>query len=193
MKKALFLSISTGYGHHMAAQNAMRELEEKGWQCEMLDAYGYISPALSSTISKGFLMSSKYAIPIYSKVYRMFELNDGHRPEYSTAKFTHKLYSIKLKKYIENFNPDVVVCTHVFAALMVSQIKERAYKTFGIITDFTIHPYWEDTNLDYYVIASEFLTHMAQIKQIDTNKLLPFGIPIAPKFSENISKTIIII
>jgi len=81
----------------------------------------------------------------------------------------------------------VIICTHVFAALLVTYLAERfeiPVKTIGIVTDFTIHPYWEDTNLDYYVTASEFLTHAGSKKGIPREKFKPFGIPIDPKFAE---------
>ena len=38
--------------------------------------------------------------------------------------------------------------------------------TVGIVTDFTIHPYWEDTHLDYYVTPSEGLNIQALKKGI---------------------------
>ena len=31
-------------------------------------------------------------------------------------------------------------------------------KSIGIVTDFTIHPFWEDADLDY-VTANELLNH----------------------------------
>src|SRR5690606_15453107 len=61
-------------------------------------------------------------------------------------------------------------------------------KSIGIVTDFTIHPFWEDADLDYYVTANELLNHQASKKGIDTSKILPIGIPIHPKFGKKMDK-----
>ena len=61
-------------------------------------------------------------------------------------------------------------------------------KTVGIVTDFTIHPYWEDSELDYYVIASEVLIIQGMKKGFPESKFLPIGIPISPKFEKKMNK-----
>ena len=61
--------------------------------------------------------------------------------------------------------------------------------TIGIITDYTIHPYWENVPyIDYVVTASELLHHRALRRGIEPNRLLHFGIPIHPKFNHEISR-----
>ncbi len=63
-------------------------------------------------------------------------------------------------------------------------------KTFGIVTDFTVHPYWEDvTNLDYIVIPSERLGWQCRKKGFKNSQILPFGIPINKKFETKIEKS----
>ena len=61
--------------------------------------------------------------------------------------------------------------------------------TVGIITDYTLHPYWEEVpRVEYIVTASELLTHRALKKGIAASRILPFGIPIHPKFNVPISQ-----
>ncbi|HZJ57723.1 MAG TPA: glycosyltransferase, partial [Clostridia bacterium] len=87
--------------------------------------------------------------------------------------------------FLGDFRPDIVICTHVFAAQIINYLQRKGTidtKSIGIITDFTIHPFWEGTDLDFYVTANELLTWQASKKGIDTKKILPIGIPIHPKF-----------
>jgi processive 1,2-diacylglycerol beta-glucosyltransferase len=57
------------------------------------------------------------------------------------------------------------------------------------VTDFTVHPLWEETrNLDYYVIPNELLEFQMIRKGLDPEKLLPYGIPIKPQFSKSVEK-----
>ena len=92
----------------------------------------------------------------------------------------------KLDTYLDEYKPDVIVCTHIFAAQIVTQIRQKGYstRTIGIVTDYTIHPFWEETDLDYYIIANELLTRQAVKKGLPEEKLKPFGIPIFRKFSQ---------
>lgn len=69
-------------------------------------------------------------------------------------------------------------------------ILDESVKTVGIVTDFTVHPFWEETNLDYYVTASELLNYQMVKKGIPEEKILPFGIPVHPEiFKENFQST----
>jgi UDP-N-acetylglucosamine:LPS N-acetylglucosamine transferase len=55
-------------------------------------------------------------------------------------------------------------------------------KTYGIITDFTVHPFWESTGIDYYVTPDALLNQQMSKKGITEEKILPYGIPIKEKF-----------
>ena len=102
------------------------------------------------------------------------------------------LVHLKFARIITDFNPDVLVCTHVFAAQLINEIKKRGLlstRTIGIITDYTIHPYWENVPyIDYIVTASELLHHRSLKRGITADRLLHFGIPIHPKFSKPITR-----
>ena len=62
------------------------------------------------------------------------------------------------------YDPDIIVATHVFSAIAMGYLKKcypvRA-KTIAIVTDFTMHPFWEEADVDYYVLASELLSYQA--------------------------------
>ena len=106
-------------------------------------------------------------------------------------KITTNILARRLLKLVRREDPDVIICTHIFAALLVSYLSghiDVKAKTIGIVTDFTIHPYWEDTRLDYYVTASELLTNQGIKKGIPARKFLPIGIPIDPKFARSLSR-----
>ena len=187
--KVLLLTVTAGQGHNQAAKSLCEYLSEAGIENSYLDVFEYINPVLKEALSHGYIMSTKRFSKLYGKFYRFAECG-GNRERYMN-KIVNQIMSRKLIGFIEETAPDVIVCTHVFAALLVSAIKHKMspdIKTIGIVTDFTIHPYWEDTVIDYYVTASELLGHQAKKRGIPSNKLLPIGIPIKPKFSSKVSK-----
>ncbi len=188
--KGLIFSITTGQGHNQTAKVMAEELQKKGVMCKYMDVYEYIHPKLSESLSKLYLMSTKNIPKMYGTGYRMMEMREAGNP-HVLPKLTNTLLARKLLKLLRAEEPDFIICTHVFAALLVTYLKEHFPKkihTIGIVTDFTIHPFWEDTELDYYVTASELLGNQGIKKGIPPEKLKPFGIPIDPKFSVKRSK-----
>lgn len=190
--RVLTLSITTGQGHNQVAKTLCEYLEESGAETMVLDALEYINPMLKESVSRGYLMSTKHAPKIYGKFYRLAEKRDIESKEGRLGRLTNSILSRKLIKFINDYAPDVIVCTHVFAALLIKHVGDKLnedIRTVGIVTDFTIHPYWEDTVLDYYVVANHLLVNQAIKKGIKREKIITTGIPIHPKFATKQEKT----
>lgn len=184
--KVLVLSITTGEGHNTTAKAIRDELIARGAECEFLDAYGYINPALRSFISEGYLFSSSKAKYLYAKSYRHCEKRKKSG-RFSLSRLVHKSLAKKLFKYIKAYDPDVIVYTHIFAGMLVDILKNRPAfraKTVGIVTDFVFHPYWEEAvHTDKIVIANDLLKMQAKVRGYNDSQIAPIGIPIHSKFA----------
>lgn len=188
--KALVLTISTGQGHHKTARAISDYLQTRGIESEVVDAYKYFNSALSDFLEKGYLLTTKYARGMYGSTYSIEERRD-HTGKINMVDLTGKIVEKRFLEYVSKVNPDVIICTHVFAANLVSKYKATYgsdVRTFGIVTDFTVHPYWEVPELDYYVIANSLLEEQMINKGISKEKILPLGIPIDNKFSVSVDK-----
>ena len=187
--KALVMSVSAGQGHNQTAKIICDCLERCDISAEFLNTFEFINPLLSDSVEKGYLLSTKNLPKIYGKVYSHAEKRD-HNPEANLISISHittALLAQKLKKYISQYAPDVIVCTHVFAAMLVTYLKSSTgldAKTIGIITDFTVHPFWETCDLDIYVTASELMNYQMERKGLPAERINPIGIPIDPKFAK---------
>lgn len=192
--KALILSISTGQGHHATGQAIENEFKNRGVECETLDAYEYIEPILSHLVSRGYLLSTAYAKKISSKLYDIVVKKNKPLKKFSVPKLTNTVWAKDLREYIEASKPDVIICTHVLSAILINIMREKdwldsAVVTVGVVTDFTLHPLWEEARmLDYYVTPTDLLEFQMEKKGLDINKMLPIGIPIRPRFSERIDR-----
>jgi processive 1,2-diacylglycerol beta-glucosyltransferase len=188
--KVLILSISTGQGHHATGQATQNSFQQKGVDCEILDAYEYIEPILSHLVSRGYLLSTAYAKKISSTLYDLVVKKNKPLKKYSVPKLTNTLWAMDLTTYIAEAKPDVIICTHVLSAILVHIMKEKQWisgsvLTVGIVTDFTLHPLWEEARLlDYFVTPTDLLEFQMKKKGLAAEKMLPIGIPIKPKFSE---------
>ena len=184
--KLLIMSVKAGYGHHSAAKAIIERFEKHGHECRMLDIFEYISKKLGDSIQDGYLLSTKFLPTPYGKVYGRLDKKNEPYDRYSAPVLVSHLAAKKLEGYIKEFEPDFVIGTHSFAGMIMTEMEELeilACPTLGIVTDFTIHPFWESTLLDYYVTPSGALTYEMLRKGIPEDKILPIGIPVREQFS----------
>ena len=189
--RALIFTVTTGQGHNQVAEVLCSSLQEKCVDTMQIDAFEYITPMLKDAINQGYLVSTKRLPKVYAKGYRMVEKRDPDSHESILTRMLNGVLARKLVKCVEDYQPDVIICTHVFAAIMVSYVTNKLstdIKTVGIVTDFTMHPYWEDAPMDYYVTANELLNNQAFKKGITPDEIVPVGIPINTKFGKKNEK-----
>ncbi len=186
--KALILSISTGQGHHATGEAIQNVFESKGIKCRTIDAYEYIEPRLSKLVSKGYSVGTSQFPGLSSRAYNIAVKKNKPSKKMSVTQATTTVFAWDLKKFIQLYDPNIIVCTHVLSSMLVSTMKTKDWTealTVGVVTDFTVHPMWQDASeLDYFVLPNELLEFQMIRKGISPEKLLPIGIPIKPEFSE---------
>lgn len=191
--RTLILSITTGQGHHSAALSISDALKERGCTVKIVDVYKEIDKIFCNAVNKGYLLSTRHSPKAYRAIYELIDSKTAPSSKYSLQSIMGILTAIRFEKFIYDFDPDVIICTHVFAAQVVNELKRREklldIPTIGVVTDYTIHPFWEDvTYIEYIETASELLTQRALIKGIDPDRLCPFGIPVQKKFTRKRDK-----
>lgn len=190
--RVLIMSVKAGFGHHSTARAIIDCFTKLGHECEMLDTFEYVNPLLADSIDSGYMFSTKYFPELYGKAYSKFDKRDEKWDKRSIFSIFSKIVSNKLRDFIESYNPDAIIGTHSYACAIMTYLKEKGVVScplFGVITDFTVHPFWESTDLDYYITADEILNNQMRKKGISADKILPFGIPIREAFTSRISKT----
>lgn len=188
--KVLILSVTAGEGHNSTARAMKAEYERQGHVCTILDTFQYISPALADFLSEGYLLVTEKAKTAYKVGYRLAEKRRGkNRP---TTYLVDMAMADNIADYIATEVFDLVVFTHPFAGLILDFMKQKRMieiPTFGILTDFTFHPYWENcTHNDYVFTPAGTLLMQARRKGFRDEQILPYGIPINPKFTETVEK-----
>lgn len=189
--KALILTITAGEGHNTTAKALAAALGEVGVESRVLDTYYYLNKVLGDTVSKGYLISVDTKA-LYRHTYRLLENRRKNSFKLSATRITNYPFVRKLKKFTDSYDPDVIICTHIFAGILIDEMKQfgdtRA-KTVGILTDFTFHPYWEEAlRFDYIVTPSELLNLRAKKKGFEEHQIMPIGIPVNEKFAVELTK-----
>jgi len=190
--KVLILTVTAGFGHHATAAAIETELKSMGAETCVVDVYKYISKFIYEAVDKGYLLSTKYASDVYRTAYTYLENKTAPPSSLSPVTLVNTLCALKFEKFLDAFSADAIICTHIFAAQILNELKARdklPTPVIGVITDYTIHPYWEDVpHVEYVVIASDLLKFRAVKRGIPEKALLPFGIPIRPKFAHSTPK-----
>ncbi len=186
--KILILSITAGQGHHSAAKSLADAFSDIGATVSIVDVYKQIDKNLCEAVNRGYLLSTKYASKTYRVIYDLLDNYEIADPKPLAPSVVNMLLAIRFEKFIEDYSPDAIICTHIFAAQVINELKRKGkfcdIPTVGIVTDYTIHPFWKDAPLiEHIEIASELLTQRAKMKGISEDRLLPFGIPIQKKFA----------
>lgn len=187
----LLMSVKAGFGHHSTAAAIINYFEKYGHTCYMLDIFEYISESLGNMIQDGYLISTKYLSKTYGKVYDKLSRKDEPYDRLSVTSLVSNKITKKLIGCVRNFEPDIIIGTHSYAGVVMSILRDKGVADcplIGIVTDFTVHPFWESTELDYYVIPDSLLTYQMNKKGISKEKLLPFGIPIKQAFASKLDK-----
>ncbi|MGI6153041.1 MAG: MGDG synthase family glycosyltransferase [Christensenellaceae bacterium] len=191
----LILSMTVGQGHNSASYAIQETLEEKGHTCHILDTYKFLNRAVGEAFDKGYTMLGRVFPKVNANIYKDAERFNGRS--------NMKLYfpwlfadfnKTKMQQYILEQQPDVIVCTIVMTAMLVKLLRDsnmidEKIKTYGIVTDYSLHPFWEYTDMDYFVCPNELMTCEMVERGIDEQRILPTGIPIRKRFSYSIEET----
>lgn len=187
--KVVIITTPLGNGHNAVAQAISSYLNQLHIDNVVLDLYENIQPLLKDIISKGFYLSMKSITLVKDLASDLYDLNQKRdvTSEYSISHVKNQMLASKLYKVIKEYDPDIIICTQVYAAQVVDVLKEKGKinaPAVGIITDFTVQTYWEDVeHFEYIVVGSKLLNPQLRKRGITSDRVLPFGIPIAEKFS----------
>lgn len=187
--KVLILSITAGQGHNSTGKALMGCFEDMGIECRFLDTYEYISPLLAKTFSDAYNLSTTIGSKPYARFYRLIEHRKKNADDTSAASIINSILASKLAKYINIYQPNVIIGTHPLSAAIMNILRQKnktSAKLIGIVTDFTMHPFWEESiYCDYIVTANDLLNLQAFKKGFKQEQILPLGIPIDLKFSQS--------
>lgn len=183
--KTLILSCNTGEGHNSCAKAIKEYYDSQNEVCVIQDGLKFISPKVSHFISWGHTYIYRH-LPLLFKI--GYTYSEKHPATFYEGSCIYRFVtqcSEKIFAYITEENYDAVICTHVFTALMVTDMLKKHpmnLATGFVSTDYTCSPITKESNLDYYFIPDlEFATDF-ECETITEQKMIPSGIPVRQMF-----------
>ena len=199
MKKYLVLTVTAGEGHNSIAKALSSELsknpDNKILQVDLFKRFASISKV--KLIDSGYTMVCKFIPEIYNMVFRSLQKRKPEKRDSSIAQEVVKKETKKLLKHIEEENPDVVICTHFFPAIILTNLRKEKkidpnIKVVSILFDYTVHPFFECAiGVDYMITPDKTLHPMLIKKGYKPEQLLDYGLPVNTVFSNNIEKSMV--
>ncbi|MFU0824895.1 MGDG synthase family glycosyltransferase [Clostridium sp.] len=191
--RTLIFSISAGEGHYQTSLAMKKYIlsKDKTSDVMIVDTLTYISPVLNKIIIGSYLKALQIKPSLYRKLYYVIDSNNKPSSLQLNSKF-NSLLSIKLKKLIDDFQPDTIISTHPIPTEMLSILKlklELKVPIITIITDYAPHHFWLHEGIDAYITANKSLIKDISEKGIDENKVYSLGIPVNPEFLKKYDKT----
>lgn len=190
MKKVLILSCSTGEGHNSAAYAIQGIMKKKGIQCEIADPVGFKSEKTKKRVASLYNNMIKKTPAVFGVVYKLGDMYSASRLP-SPVYWYNSRYAQELKRYILENNFEAVISTHLYGMEAMTAIRQDSdfdIPCYGVMTDYTCIPFFDETRLSGYFVTSESdKKHLINVG-IPEDNIVISGIPVDEKFTNRLDK-----
>lgn len=188
--KILILSCNTGGGHNSAAKAIKEAFDEKKHECNIMDVLAFGGQKASDLVCDAYIEIVKKTPKLFGEIYKMGnkigQFNQEVAKRRSPIYYINKLYADALEQYIKENKYDAIICTHIFAAEAMTNLKKHGKITipfYFIATDYYCSPMLEETIPNAIFIAHKDSTFTYLNHGIDKKLLIPSGIPVSKQFT----------
>ena len=191
--RILIATVTAGGGHLAAAaalDEAWRALRP-GDVVDRVDLGKFFSPLHRKIVSDGYVKLVNHAPELWGMMFAKTDkpkmagmLNRVRKifPSNSRARFG---------RYVKQFKPDVVLCTHYFPLETLSHLRKKKGgprpMAVSVVTDFEAHALWMDACVDLYCVAAEETKARLVARGAKPEDVVVTGIPISAKFSAKLN------
>jgi len=186
----ILIATETAGGGHLAAAAALHE----AWRAlrpkdvvEQVDLVKFFSPLHRKLHADGYVKLVTRAPELWGMI---FNKTDDPR----VARRLNRIKELfpsrargRFARFVREFKPDVVLCTHYEPVEALGQLRREAGGTspflVSVVTDFEAHALWMDEAVDLYCVAAEETKARLVARGAVAENVAATGIPIARKFA----------
>ncbi len=186
-KRLLLLSISAGHGHVRAAGALKAGLERWFPQHDALFIdLATLAPWVFRKIYIDAYIRLVSSFPgIWGGIYNKFDRIDHDSVIEKARKSLESLCLKRLRKVLDEYRPDHLVCTHFMPEQVLLKWKKEgriAQPVWTCITDFMAHSFWLEQGVEGYFIANSADVQNMRLRGLQESGIHVTGIPIFPSF-----------
>ena len=192
-KKKIIIFYGSFGGGHLSAAKALKAVLENNYNCyvELVDGLEYVAPILNKISVSFYNAISRNTPKLWGAFYN--NANNDNSVTDIVLRQTLRWYRIRLYRIIKQVDPDQIICTHPFPAIMCAHIARKGkiqVPISNILTDFEPHGLWYvlPEYLKYFFVPTEEMKKALMEKNIKDSQIHVTGIPINPVFSNKLSE-----
>ena len=183
--RVLILSCNTGGGHNACAAAIQEELMSRDVPCDIRDGLNFLSKKASRFISEWHVRLYRRLPKLYGEGYSYVERHAQPIDETSAAYRLLEAGSQRLRACLLSQGYTHVLCTHLFPAMMLSQIQRKdplPIRTAFVATDYTASPGYESVCVDQVFIPDPSLSRAFMRPDLPAQRIYGSGIPVQRAF-----------
>jgi processive 1,2-diacylglycerol beta-glucosyltransferase len=183
--KVLLCYLVKNSGHHAAAlaiEAALRQIHPSV-ETLCVDLLEYTHPRWSAILQKTYMVTIRRTPEVWEALY------DSPWLDYLTRKIRTLIQrgnGRQLLSLMEDFDPDIAVCTQAHPLAVLSAYVDRHNKNlplWGVVTDFIPHRFWVVKGRTHYVAPDEAAADRLVWLGVERRHVHVLGIPIKPNFA----------
>ena len=190
--RILIATVTAGGGHLAAAaalDEAWRGLRPKD-TVERVDLVKFFSPLHRKIHANGYVKLVERAPELWGMIFAKTDNLKTARRLNRIQGLIPSRARVRFAKYVSDFQPDVVLCTHFTPVTEVADMRQKNLKQqpllVSVVTDFEAHALWMDAGVDLYCVAAEETKARLIARGATAESVVATGIPIATKFAAKV-------
>ncbi len=189
--KMLILSCNTGGGHNSVAEAIRECYEANGYTVDICNCLSFISERTAGFISFSHnLIYYHFPNALADKYDESGEKHALFEPNHPSRIFLY-LGKDKLGRFIQKNKYDKIICTHIFAAIMLTGAMEKFgfHIRSGIVeTDYCVTPGSISNAVDLHFVSHEVLISELVRDGIPKEAIVVSGIPVKSRLRNLVEK-----
>ena len=173
------VTASIGHGHNSVA-SSIKETMMKENPSNNINIYDFLDDSKIYHIFKSLYLEVISKTPyLYSRAYQWTQTS---KRTDSIVNFLNFVFLKNLINIKSRFRPDVLIFTHPFP--VISYQKVLNIPAWTVITDFSFHPIWFNSEMEGYFVANEDVKQELLKRNYPSERIFITGIPTKSKFHQ---------
>ena len=186
-KRILLLSVSAGAGHMRAAEalRAQAALTPQNAHATHLDVMQFVSSGFRKVYTDFYITLVNKHPALWGYLYQKTNEAASDSSLQKLRRGVERLSTRALRKEIDAFQPDAIICTHFLPAEILSRMLRNGRLQCPVwvqVTDFDLHQLWVQDGMAGYFAANDEVAFRMRSQGIAAETIHVTGIPIMPAF-----------
>ena len=184
--RILIFYAEAGAGHRRAAEAIAQPLIACSATVALHDALRFTHPLFRAVYAGGGLGLITRLPRLYQLAYHISDQPSVDRVLRGPRYRTQQISTRALRRTIDTFQPDAIICTHYLAAELCAgwrRSDQLRVPLYTVITDFDPHFMWQHSGTDGYCVPTDAARDRLIHDGVDPAIITVTGIPIDPRFA----------